>query len=192
MAMLFSAGLGRKKSRFKKKWLFTGLPQRPILKIGLVSILARYNMGVNVMWTMDDFIISTDRALLDLDLIHTFITRESYWGADRSRQAMEKVMKNSALCFGVYHEESGTRRQIGFARVVSDLAVFGYIADVFILSDYRGKGLGKWLIDTIVNHPELRALKRITLFTRTPEFYSHSDFEIYDQDKQPAKLMVRM
>jgi GNAT superfamily N-acetyltransferase len=142
------------------------------------------------MWQMDEFMISTDRALLDLDIIHRFISAESYWGADRTREAMEKAMNNSAYCFGVYREKGGIREQIGFARVVSDLTAFGYIADVFILSEYRGKGLGKWLIETIVNHPELRTLKRITLFTRTPEFYRHAQFAIHDQQEQ-AKFMVR-
>jgi len=135
------------------------------------------------MWKMTDFTISTDRSLLDFDIIHGFISKESYWGLGRSREIMEKAMDNSAYCFGVYHESNGVRKQIGFARVVSDLTTFGYIADVFILRDYRGKGIGKWMIKTIVNHPELKPLKRITLFTRTPDFYD-SMFEIFDQTTQ--------
>lgn len=142
------------------------------------------------MWRMNDFMISTDALLLDLDTIHGFISTESYWGIGRSREVMEKAMKNSAYCFGVYHESNGARKQIGFARIVSDLTTFGYLADVFIILDYRGKGIGKWLIHTIVNHPELKILKRLTLFTRTPNFYGDSLFKIYDQTSQ-SKFMER-
>ena len=142
------------------------------------------------MWRMTDIIISADKSQLDFDIIHGFISMESYWGLGRSREVMEKAMNNSAYCFGVYHENNSVRKQIGFARVVSDLTTFGYIADVFILSDYRGKGLGKWLIQTIVNHPELKALKRLTLFTNTPDFYGDSMFKIFDQTSQ-VKFMER-
>lgn len=136
------------------------------------------------MWKMNDYMISTDKSLLDIDLIHWFISVESYWGIGRSREVMVKAMDNSAYCFGVYHECNGERKQIGFARIVSDLTTFGYIADVFILNSYRGKGIGKWLIQTIVNHPEIKALKRITLFTNTPDFYKDSMFKVFDQTSQ--------
>jgi N-acetylglutamate synthase-like GNAT family acetyltransferase len=142
------------------------------------------------MWKMNDFIISTEKSLLDFDLIHRFISVESYWGVGRSREVMEKAMNNSAYCFGAYHECNGVQKQIGFARVVSDLTTFGYIADVFILSNYRGKGIGKWMIQTIVNHPELKTLKRITLLTETPDFYGDSMFNVFDQTSQ-LKFMER-
>lgn len=142
------------------------------------------------MWTMTDFIISTDKSLLDFDVIHGFISTESYWGLGRSREDVEKAMNNSTYCFGAYHESNGVRNQIGFARVVSDLTTFGYIADVFILRNYRGQGIGKWLIKTIVSHPELKILKKITLFTRTPDFYAEAGFEIYDPESQ-LKFMAR-
>lgn len=136
------------------------------------------------MWRITDFMISTDKSLLDFDIIHEFISMESYWGLGRSPEVMEKAINNSAYCFGVYHENNYVRNQIGFARVVSDLTTFGYIADVFILSDYRGKGLGKWLMQTIVNHPELKTLKRLTLFTNIPDFYSDSLFKTFAQSPQ--------
>lgn len=142
------------------------------------------------MWRMIDFMISTDKTLLDFDMIHGFISKESYWGLGRSREAMEKAINNSAFCFGVYQDGDAVMKQIGFARVVSDLVNFGYIADVFILQDYRGKGIGKWLIQTIVNHPELKTLKRLILFTKTPDFYRDSLFEIFDQVSQ-TKFMER-
>lgn len=141
------------------------------------------------MWRMNDYTISTERSFLDIDLIHRFISVESYWGIGRSRPVMVKAIDNSAYCFGVYHECNGERKQIGFARIASDLTTFGYLADVFILESYRGKGLGKWLIQTIVNHPEIKMLKRIILFTETPDFYQ-SMFNIFDQGSR-RKFMVR-
>lgn len=91
---------------------------------------------------------------------------------------MQKAIEHSAICFGVYHGE----KQIGFARVISDLAVFGYLADVFILQEYRHKGIGKWLIRTISDCPELQNLKTFTLFTKTPELYYEAGFNIFDQN----------
>jgi N-acetylglutamate synthase-like GNAT family acetyltransferase len=125
--------------------------------------------------------ISTDKALLNFDIIHEFISQESYWGMGRSRELMEKAMNNSAYCFGVYQDQDSLRKQIGFARVVTDSITFGYLADVFILREHQGKGIGKWLIETIVNHSELKALKRLILFTETPDFYVDAKFEIYEQ-----------
>lgn len=142
------------------------------------------------MWRIPDFMISTDKDMLDVVMIHRFISLESYWGQDRSPKLMAKAIQHSAYCFGVYHESDGVRKQIGFARVVSDLTTIGYLSDVFILKEYRGKGLGKWLIQTIVNHPKLKLLKRLILFTQTPDFYSDSMFKIFDQTLQ-SKFMER-
>jgi N-acetylglutamate synthase-like GNAT family acetyltransferase len=140
------------------------------------------------MWQMNDFIISTDKSLLEFDVIHRFISKDSYWGLGRSKELMEKAINGSAYCFGLYCHKYGARNQIGFARVISDLATFGYLADGFVLEDYRGKGLGKWLIQTIVNHPELKKLRRLTLHSRTPDFYYDAGFVIYDP-KSVAKFM---
>lgn len=135
--------------------------------------------------------ISTDKALLDIDVIHRFISQESYWGLGRSRETVEKAIAHSTLCFGVYQKDADNGiRQIGFARVISDLTTLGYIADVFILCGYRGKGLGKRLIQSIADHPELKQLKRLVLFTRTPKFYEPAEFVVYDQTAQ-SKFMER-
>ena len=108
----------------------------------------------------DEFIISTDPSRLDLVDIHEFLSK-SYWARHRPREAFEKAVKNS-LCFGVYFG----RRQIGFARVVTDYATFGYLADVYILELYRGRGLAKWLVTSILSHPELKQIRRWLLTTR--------------------------
>ena len=142
------------------------------------------------MWHMNDYAISTDRSLLDVEMIHRFISTEAYWGLGRSREFVERAMEHSTYCFGVYHVSHGEHKQIGFARVISDLTTFGYLADVFIIEGYRGKGIGTWLIQTILNHPELQTLKRFALFTRSPEFYTPAMFALYDQVGE-SKFMVR-
>ena len=123
-------------------------------------------------------------------MIYRFISTEAYWGLGRSREFVVRAMEHSTYCFGVYHMSHSGRKQIGFARVISDLTTFGYLADVFIIGDYRGKGIGTWLIQTVVNHPELQTLKRFALFTRSPDFYAPAMFAVYDQAGEP-KLMVR-
>src|SRR5216683_915558 len=106
------------------------------------------------------FLISTDRSMLDLGVIHGFLA-ESYWAAGVSRETVARSIENS-LCFGVYHGP----QQIGFARVISDYATFAYIADVFVVEPYRGRGLAKELMATILAHPDLQGLRRWNLGTR--------------------------
>ena len=107
-----------------------------------------------------EFVISTDRERLDLDVIHGFLT-ESYWAEGIPRETVARSIENS-LCVGVYAEG----KQVGFARVISDFATYAYLGDVFILDAYRGRGLGKWLMECIMRHPGLQGLRRWTLLTR--------------------------
>lgn len=141
------------------------------------------------MWNKGDYSISTDRSLLSFVVIHDFIAKKSYWGQGRSQETMLRAIENSTLCFGLYECKGNGLGQIGFARVISDLTMIGYLSDVFIVEGYRGKGLGRWLIETIVNHPDLKELKRLILYTRTPDFYANHGFGLYDQEKQPAKFL---
>jgi GNAT superfamily N-acetyltransferase len=104
--------------------------------------------------------ISTDRTLLDLDVVHAFLTC-SYWATGIPRETVERSIENS-LCFGLYDAE----RQVGFARVISDFATYAYIADVFVLENSRGRGFGNWLMECIVAHPALQGLRRWALATR--------------------------
>jgi len=108
----------------------------------------------------ENFKISTDKSRLQLSVIHEFLTHESYWAKDRTLQQLRIAIENS-ICFGVYADE----RQIGFARVVSDKATFAYLGDVFILEEFRGRGLSKWLMQVVVEHPELQGLRRWVLAT---------------------------
>jgi len=107
----------------------------------------------------DRFSISTDPNKLDLDAICDFLKR-AYWANTRPRERTERAMRNS-LVFGVYDGD----KQIGLARVVSDFSIFAYLCDVFIHEDYRAHGLGKWLIHTILEYPDLKNMRRWVLVT---------------------------
>ena len=111
--------------------------------------------------TRDGFTISTDKARLDVPAIHDFLAHFSYWARNVPLSTVQKSIENS-LCFGIYDGN----KQVGFARVITDYAVFAYLADVFILEAYRGRGLAKWLITCIVSYPELQNLRRWMLATK--------------------------
>jgi len=106
------------------------------------------------------FLISTDKSLLNVEVIYKYLNEDSYWAQGMPFERLIKAIENS-LCFGVYHE----RQLAGFARVVTDKATFAYLCDVFILPDYRSLGLSKWLVQTIVEYPELKGLRRWSLAT---------------------------
>lgn len=110
-------------------------------------------------WQRGEFVVSDSREALDIDTVHGFLG-QTYWARGIPRSVVEKAVANS-LCFGLYHNEE----QVGFARAVTDRATFAYLADVFILPDYRGHGLGKWLLACILEHPELQGLRRLLLAT---------------------------
>lgn len=109
--------------------------------------------------------IITDRARLDVDFIHRWLSEVAYWSLGIPRELVERAIANS-LCFGAF--EDG--RQIGFARVITDYATFGYIADVFVIESHRGRGAGSLLMRAIRTHPELRRLRRWLLVTRDAHF----------------------
>ena len=119
----------------------------------------------------DEFIISTDRHRLQVDVIHKYLSEESYWARERTAEQTETAIKNS-LPFGVYKGEN----QIGFARIVTDYATFAYLGDVFILPEYQGIGLSKFLMKTIVEHPDLQNLRRWILATKD----AHTLYEKYE------------
>ena len=108
-----------------------------------------------------NYIISTEKTKLDLNVIHDFLSQRSYWAQGRSLATVEKTIKHS-FCFGVYHNHN----LIGFTRVVTDYATFAWLADVFILESHRGQGLGKWLVECVVQHPDLKNLKIFLLATK--------------------------
>ncbi|MGB6987954.1 MAG: GNAT family N-acetyltransferase [Candidatus Sulfotelmatobacter sp.] len=109
----------------------------------------------------DEFLISTDRERLSLDVVHGFLTN-CYWAKGIPREVVARSIEH-ALCFGIYDGEGA---QVGFARVISDFATIAYVGDVFVVETHRGRGLGKWLMQCIVQHPALQNLRRWILTTR--------------------------
>jgi GNAT superfamily N-acetyltransferase len=107
-----------------------------------------------------EFEISTDRARIDVGLVHEFL-RTSYWAEGRRRTVVERSIEHS-LCFGVYH----LGRQVAFARVVSDRAVFAYLMDVFVVPEFRGRGISQALMRAVLDHPELQNLRMFLLATK--------------------------
>lgn len=132
----------------------------------------------------DGFTISTDKGRLDFDVIQSFLVNDSYWAQSRTPEQTRTAIENS-MCFGVYLAD----RMVGFARVVSDKATFAYIGDVFILDEFRGKGLSKWLMQTIIDHPELQGLRRWVLATKDAHgLYSQFEFA---ELRHPDRWMER-
>jgi GNAT superfamily N-acetyltransferase len=113
-----------------------------------------------MIWSKDEFIISDDKSSLNVEYIHNYLSNKSYWVPNIPIEVVKKSIDGS-ICFGVYEKQ----KQIGFARVVSDKATFAYLGDVFIDEDYRGKGLSKWLMEIIINYPDLQGLRRWMLGT---------------------------
>ena len=132
-------------------------------------------------WKQGEFTITDRREDLDMETIHNNL-RESYWAKNIPRSVVEKAVKNS-LCFGLYRNS----RQIGFGRAVTDRATFAYLGDVFVVSAFRGCGLGKWLVSCILSHPELQGLRRLMLATMDAHrLYEQNGFAAL---KEPGRFM---
>jgi GNAT superfamily N-acetyltransferase len=115
----------------------------------------------SVQFKKDEFFISTDRTLIQFNVVHDYLSKESYWAQGRSAEIVSKSI-NCSLCFGLYKNS----QQIGFARVITDYSVFAYILDLFIIKDYQRQGLGKWLMSCIMMHPDLQGKLKWVLSTR--------------------------
>jgi GNAT superfamily N-acetyltransferase len=123
-------------------------------------------------WRRGDYVVSDERSRLDRVSVRRFIADESYWAAGIPQSVMDKAIDNS-LCFGLYRGDA----QVGFARVVTDCATFGYLCDVFVEAAHRGSGLGKWLVSCVLSHPDLQGLRRLSLVTRDAhELYAPHGF----------------
>ena len=135
-------------------------------------------------WHRNDYMISTDPERLNLEFIHHFLANTSYWAKGRPLTVVKRAIENS-LNFGLYKGAD----QLGFARVVTDRATFAWLADVFIIEDYRGRGLSKWLLEIIVSHPELQGLRRWVLATKDAhELYRRFGFT---QLNDPGRWMEK-
>jgi GNAT superfamily N-acetyltransferase len=132
-----------------------------------------------------EFTISSDPLKLDIDLIHKYLSEESYWAKNIPFETVKQSIEN-ALNFGIFYKNE----QIGFARVISDYTTFAYLADVFILEKYRGIGLSKWLLDAISDHPNLQNLRRWMLMTLDAQnLYAQKGWSIA---KHPERVMEKV
>jgi GNAT superfamily N-acetyltransferase len=138
---------------------------------------------MNCSWVSGAFTVTCDPAKMDLAVIAEFLA-SSYWAKGIPRATVEKSLAHS-LCFALLDGS----RQIGFARVISDYATIAYLGDVFVLPEYRGRGLSKWLMECITSHPELQGLRRWILATRD----AHSLYEKFGFTalKKPEVFMER-
>jgi len=116
--------------------------------------------------SLSPYLISTDPALLDVNAVHAYLTR-SYWSEGIPLETVARALAHS-MCFGLYHAPmpTGPRAQVGLARVITDRATYAYLCDVYVLEDHRAKGLGVRLVRAVMEHPELRGLRRFGLFTK--------------------------
>src|ERR1700691_1090898 len=132
----------------------------------------------------EGYLISTDPAQFDLDAIHAYLVR-AYWGEGIPRETMESAIANS-LCFALFRGKA----QIGFARVITDSATYAYLCDVYVLEDYRGKGLAKWLMECVMAHPALQGLRRFSLATRdAPGLYRWFGFRALSKPESIIEIL---
>jgi uncharacterized protein len=135
-------------------------------------------------WQGGQHLVSTDRSRLDFALVHRFLSEHSYWARGVTQAALQRAIDHS-FCFGLYRG----RAQIGFARVTSDLSRIAYLADVFVLEPDRAQGLGRWLVECVLAHPDLQDIKTWLLGTRDAHpFYERFGFRRDDH----ARYMLRM
>jgi len=113
-------------------------------------------------WSEGEYRLTTDRSRVDVDAVHATL-RDSYWARGIPREVVERSIDHS-LNFSLWHEPSA--RQVGFARVITDYATFAYVGDVYVLEPHRGRGLSKWMMRVIVEHPGLQGFRRWALLTR--------------------------
>ena len=165
--------------------------QRVLEKTGLTFVNEAEYFGMHVYryvivaYQHGDYRVSTDPARLDIGFVHDFLNRSSYWAQGRPVEVVRKSLDRS-LCFGVY----AGAEQVGLARVVTDYATFAWVCDVFIAEAHRGHGLGKWLIECVVTHPDLQGIKQILLATRD----AHEIYRRYGgfvSLPAPEKWMIR-
>jgi GNAT superfamily N-acetyltransferase len=140
---------------------------------------------------IEHFFISTSKELLDLDMIHEFLSVQSYWAKDIKKELVNEMINHSSLCYGIYKKTPDINsrfQQVGFARIITDFVRFSWLADVFILSAYRGEGLSKWLLDIIVNHPKLKGTRFMLATEDAHGLYSQYGFGSL---KKPENFMMR-
>ncbi|MGB3541769.1 GNAT family N-acetyltransferase [Rubrivirga sp.] len=133
-------------------------------------------------WARDDYTVTDDRDRLDLEAVHAYLTR-SYWSTGVPLEVVRRAAAES-VTFGLYLEGE----QVGYARVVTDRATFAYLCDVYVLEEHRGRGLGRWLVECVMDHPGLQGLRRWLLTTQDAHrFYERLGF---DRTTFPERFMT--
>lgn len=135
------------------------------------------------MIEQDGFFISTNKSFLDMEVIYEFLSYESYWLKGTTKEIVKASIDNSIICYGIYegNPANGASKQIGFARVVSDLVRFSWLGDVFILPEYRGRGLSKWLMSIITENPKLKGTSFHLSTKDAHTLYAQFGFKSLDQ-----------
>ena len=150
-------------------------PTKDLIKQRIIQMIYEYRKR--------NYYISTDKRKLQPTVIHRFLTN-SYWAKGCTYSNIKRRIKNS-FCFGVYHN----KKQVGFCRVISDTVTFSYLADVFIIEEYRGKGLSKWLMKCVMSHPEIGKVDSWMLKTKDAhELYEKLGFK---RAEEPKKIMEK-
>ena len=141
-------------------------------------------------WRRGPYLVSDERARLDLELIQAFLSR-SYWAPGIPRAVVARSLEHS-LSFGLYSTDGGPERQVGFARVITDRATFAYLSDVFVVEEERGKDLAKFLLECVHAHPELQGLRRWLLVTRDAQgLYERFGWRVVPEPHKHMEILRR-
>ena len=153
-----------------------------MLRVPVESSLNEYSLNDRIVeHRRDELLLSTNRARLDLHAVLSMLLA-SHWGGSMTHPLLARAVENS-VCVGVYSGE----RQVAFARVVTDLTTYAYLTDVIVADEMRGRGIGSWMVESIVSHPELQGLRRMALWTRNaPALYERFGFT---KDVPPSNYM---
>ncbi|MFD0769017.1 GNAT family N-acetyltransferase [Bacillus sp. CGMCC 1.60114] len=136
------------------------------------------------LWTNSDgFTISTNKSYLETDVIFEFLNKESYWVKGIAKELVISSIENSTICYGIFegNPTNGYAKQVGFARVVSDLVRFSWLGDVFVIPEYRGRGLSKWLMSVITEHPKLKGTSFLLATKDAHSLYAQYGFKALEQ-----------
>ena len=138
-----------------------------------------------MQWTRDDYRLSTDIDEFDFDVVHRYLSEVAYWSPGIAREKVERAARHS-LAFGLFLRDE----QIGYARMITDTATFAYLADVFVLPAHQGAGLGKWMMQCVMAHPDLQGLRRMMLVTSDAHgLYARHGFTA---SRHPERIMERI
>ncbi|MEH7503694.1 GNAT family N-acetyltransferase [Neobacillus drentensis] len=136
------------------------------------------------MWERNGYVIRTEKQFLDINIIHHFLSEDSYWAKGITLEMVRKSIEHSSICFGLFegNPEKGVAKQIGFVRAVTDFVRFAYIMDVFVVNEYRGKGLSKWMMEIVTEQSDLKDVQKISLCTNDAHgLYAQYGFRVINK-----------